>query len=323
MSSIAINGFTLSTAALNATQGTGISPIERLVLATLSSFANFLSECWPSNQTLADRTGLHSRTVGKAIGQLQAKGLIERHSRGQGRAMLTKILLHITPPAHGLPPPAHGLPEPTRNLQTPIPAAPPPEPLPAAAGAAIVVYEIPQAEQPAPAIPDLAQPANTTTEAPKTPVEPSDEPEGTNPPTDTATPAVEAVDVLAEVPPTLMQDWAEVRKHKKKAPKPTRTEASILAQEAAKAGLSVADVILLCVLRGWSRFEASWVQNLPAHVQPGTPSASPQVWQPTPHTPASPEVVTAAKAKLAALRALIVGDSARRREEQMGRPSRP
>ena len=95
----AINGFTLTHAAIHATQG--ISPIERLVLATVSSFANILGTCWPSNQTLADKTGLHERTVRRQLETLQEKGFIERISRGVGRAMLTRIL--ITPQAHCAP----------------------------------------------------------------------------------------------------------------------------------------------------------------------------------------------------------------------------
>ena len=72
-------------------------------------------------------------------------------------------------------------------------------------------------------------------------------------------------------------------------------------------------VILTMVLRGWSRFDASWVEQH-APVQ-----ARQDVWKPEPVQPANPSVVAACRAKLAALREQIVADSARRREEQMAR----
>ena len=323
MSSITISGFTLAHAALNATQGTGITPIERLVLSTLSSFANFLSECWPSNQTLADRTGLHERTVGKAIGKLQEKGLIERKSRGQGRAMLTRILIPLTPPAQSLPPPAHGLPEPARNLlQIPIAATEPATPEPqhqhahiAVSPPLLFISEIPEQPDQHQAIPEIdslpdysaqlqvfANSQYAPTEAPKTLLEPSKEAEGTDPTTGTnqATQdqAIEA-DPLASVPAQLLADFGEVRRNKKKAAKVTRTEAKVLAQEAAKANWSVTDAILWCVLRGYSRFSADWVQ----HVPPQTAPAAPKVWQPEPHTPASPSTIAQMREKIAAMKA--------------------
>ena len=75
-------------------------------------------------------------------------------------------------------------------------------------------------------------------------------------------------------------------------------------------------VITTMILHGWARFQADWVQHVPPQT---APSASPQVWKPEPHTPASPEVVAAAKAKLAELRAQILADSARRREQTLAR----
>ncbi len=121
---------------------------------------------------------------------------------------------------------------------------------------------------------------------------------------------------LAEVSKELLEEWAVIRKFKKKTPKPVKTEAQILAQEAAKAGLTVADVVYLMVTRGWTRFQAGWI----AHVPPQAVVQGPQaVFKPEVIPPANPSVVAACRAKLAELRAQIVGDSARRREEQMAR----
>ena len=349
-SSLTISGFTLTHQALHATQETGISPIERLVLGTLAGFCNFLSECWPSNQTLADRTGLHERTVRRQLESLQAKGLIERHSRGQGRAMLTRVL--ITPQGRTpdtVPPTPDTVPpyEPTRNLlQTPIAVDEPatPEPSTETATAVVVFTEneqpiTPQAITkemrdvfatdsmvPVSEVTGCHPQAGMPVEARTAPQEPSKEVPATDPLADVPAQAVAALaegtdsehqaevpatqdqatseaDPLAEVPAQLLADFGEVRRNKKKAAKVTKTEAQVLAQEAAKAGLSVKDLILLCVLRGWSYAKAEWITNLPAHVQPGTPSASPQIWKPEIVKVASPEVVAAMKEKIAAMKA--------------------
>lgn len=323
MSSLAVNGFTLTHASLHATQG--ISPIERLILATLSSFANFLSECWPSNQTLADRTGLHERTVGKAIGKLQEKGLIERKSRGQGRAMLTRILIPLTPPAQSLPPPAHGLPEPARNLlQIPIAATEPATLEPQhqqATDTAIIVFTA--NEQPPQAltkeIPDVLaidclvpvsevtgchSQAGMPVEARTALQEPSQEVPATDTLADVPAQAVEA-DPLAEVPATLLADLGEVRKAKKRAPKPTKTEVQHWYSEALKAGWTMKNLITLMVLRGWASFgNALWLENIPQHTITSPAPAAPKLWTPDQnHTPASPGTLAQMREKIAAMKA--------------------
>ena len=351
MSSIAINGFTLTHQALHATQETGISPIERLVLGTLAGFCNFLSECWPSNSTLADRTGLHERTVRRQLESLQAKGLIERHSRGQGRAMLTRLLITPqgrttdTPPTTTGTPPPH---EPTRNLK-PNTAHEPPQQQATAPAAMPLLFVSQIQEQPIPALPDLEHPPITsisTNEAIYKPVEATETSQSTNPPTDTPTPAVEhqatntehqaeapatqgqaseadqAVAALASLPETLLADMALIRVSKKRPAKITKTEAVMWWQEAQKAGWDMQTVITTMICHGWARFQASWVQNLPAHVQPGTPGRD-QVFVPEVFQPASASAITRFKESWAKQRAQILADSARRREEQMGRPSRP
>ena len=158
MSSLAINGFTLTHQALHATQGTGIDPISRLCLSTLAGFCNAMAECWPSNQTIADRTGLHERTVSKAIGKLQEAGLIERHSRGYGRAMLTRLLLPTHPGPEATYPGPEATNEPaTRNLlQIPRAAnATTPAPAPAHIAVSPPFFEIEQPKQPIPEIESL------------------------------------------------------------------------------------------------------------------------------------------------------------------------
>lgn len=347
MSSLTVNGYTLTHAAIHATQG--ISPIERLVLATLSSFANFIGTCWPSNQTLADRTGLHERTVRRQLESLQAKGLIERHSRGQGRAMLTRILItpkgktsDIVPTTSDIVPPITYL----LNLNTNT----------AATAAPVVVQEqIPeQPEQPAPApdhvqsiaeMPDYeAQLAFTHSqyapvEADKTPAEATlaevpanpttytpapvvaegtnaDQAEGTG--TDQATQyqAVDAIDTTqadpamaewAKVDPLVLLSIMEIRKAKRKAPKPNPVEIKHWYSVAMAAGWSLPQIAYAMCLRNWSRIDdASWLTGMmpPQMTATGAPAApaAPKVWQPEPYQPASKDFVARMKAEISAMK---------------------
>ena len=309
----AINGFTLTHAAIHATQG--ISPIERLVLATVSSFANILGTCWPSNQTLADKTGLHERTVRRQLETLQEKGFIERISRGVGRAMLTRILItpqaqtsDIVPPTPDIVPPY----EPIKNLQIPITAAPA-LPLPETASAAIVVSEIPeQPEQPDTTMLALefTPGADTFTPLLDEPVPTANELAAPEP---VSAPSIDE-NPLAGVPETLLQDLGEVRRAKKKPAKPTKTEANLWWAEAQKAGWTMEQVILTMVLRGWSRFDASWVQHVP---QQAVVQGREAVFKPEPVQPASPGAIARFKEAWARQKAQMLADAARRREEQM------
>ena len=116
-----------------------------------------------------------------------------------------------------------------------------------------------------------------------------------------ARPAVDLVedDPLAEVSDALLADFGIVRKAKKKAATVTKTEAVVFAAEAAKAGLTPAQAVEACIHRGWSRFEAAWLPQAPAMpVQ--------RVYVPEVAPPASPDVIAAHRATLAALRETII-----------------
>ena len=295
----------------NLTQG------QKAVITAIATFER-AGKCWPSVATLAKRASMGIRTVQRHLAALINLGYITRTYR-QGHAAVTRLFIGETPAKLAPPPPPNwhpesGIPESVNQ----IPAAHEPATTEPQHQHAIIAVSPPsffiqseQPEQPAPAIQDLAQPANTTTEAPKTPVEPSNEPEGTNPPTDTPTPAVEA-DPLASVSETLMKDLGEVRKAKKRPAKVTKTEAALWWQEAQKAGWTMQQVITTMILHGWSRFEASWVQHVPPQTAPGA-SAPSKVWQPEPHTPASAST-------LAKMREQIAQMKARWREEPLKAP---
>ena len=195
-----------------------------------------------------------------------------------------------------------------------IPAAPLPQPEPqhqhttdtaAVSPPLLFVSEIP--EQPtAQDITEIEYPAEATpTEAHTEAPVPLQEVDPAYHPTDTdkATQgqAIEA-DPLASVPAQLLADLGEVRKAKKRSPKVTKTEANLWWAEAQKCGWDMQQVVLTMILHGWARFKADWVQNLPAHVQPGTPSA-PKCWEPEPYTPASPSTVAKMREQIAAMKA--------------------
>ena len=123
-----------------------------------------------------------------------------------------------------------------------------------------------------------------------------------------------SVDVLANVPATLLADLGEVRKAKKKPAKPTKTEATLWWTEAQKAGWTMEQVVLTMVLRGWSRFDASWVQNVPPQTHQNAPQA---VFKPEVVQPASPGAIARFKEAWARQKAQMLADSAKRREQQM------
>lgn len=258
-------------ATFNAFQISGISKGEQHVLAAICTFADKHGICWPTVETIAARCNSSVRTVQTHLNGLTKAGLVQRTMRA-GRSALIRVLvpLHIPTPANSAPqPPQISHPEPvTESVNTTTAQAP--EPSPPAADAAIVVSEK-----------VIEQPETITVV------------------TEPVTPE-KTVDPLAEVPETLLQDLGEVRKAKKKPAKVTRTEAQILAEEAKKAGWPLQQVILTMVLRGWSRFQADWVQHVPPQA---AASAPPEIWKPEPHTPASPEALAAIKERIAQMKA--------------------
>jgi hypothetical protein len=74
-------------------------PSARLVLLSLADHADDAGECWPSQATIADRTGLSVRAVRKYLAELEDKGLIVRRIRAT-RAGRTSDAIRLTlPPA--------------------------------------------------------------------------------------------------------------------------------------------------------------------------------------------------------------------------------
>lgn len=302
-------------ATFNAFQISGISKAEQHVLTAICTFANKNGICWPTTETIAARCLSSVRTVQKHINALVSKGLIERIHR-KGRPTTTKVLVPqaLTPtPATSAPlPPQLLRGEPvieSVNTKTAAAVTPSPE----TATAAIVVSErIPEQPEPrqAPVIVEFAPGADTFTPLLDEPVPTAHELAAVEP---VSAPSIDA-NPLAGVPETLLQDLGEVRKAKKKPAKPTKTEANLWWAEAQKAGWTMEQVILTMVLRGWSRFDASWVHHVP---QQATVQGRDAVFVPEATQPASPSAIARFKEAWARQKAQMLADAARRREEQM------
>lgn len=308
----------------NAFQISGITKAEQHVLTAICTFADKNGVCWPTTETIAARCLSSVRTVQTHIHALVSKGLLQRIYR-KGKPALTKVLIGqaATPATFSPRPPQFLHPEPVIepvNTKTALPE--PATPLPDTADAAIVVVEkIPEL----PVIPDVEvyfgplepsqrTPSPEVVQAPVAlPVAPVPETTAQKPaePVETI-----AVDPLADVPATLLEDLGEVRKSKKKPAKVTKTEANLWFSEAQKAGWTMQQVIVTMIVRGWSRFEADWVQHVPQQTHQSGPQA---VWKPEPVQPASPGAIARFKETWARQRAAMVADIARKQGERMAR----
>ena len=66
------------------------------VFAVLARFAGRTGRCWPSRETVAGAAGVSVRSVGRALGELAAVGLIERTARGNGHGGRTSSVTTLT-----------------------------------------------------------------------------------------------------------------------------------------------------------------------------------------------------------------------------------
>jgi len=278
---------------------------QKLVLGVIGTFTDQGGKCWPAIETIAFRCAMCVRTVQGHINDLVKLHYLTRTLR-IGRSAIIQLTqkamgwLTGTPAEIAPPPPQKLHPEPVIepiNQITAQPAAPVLAENPA--GAAIVVFESVDTEvmDTAPvvdlvavdlvAVDLVADTAPVVDLVPALPIEP--------------------VDPLAAVPASLMKDFGDTRRFKGKAPKVPLLERQVLAREAAKARLTVEDVVKLCILRGWSHFEAvfatpvvmaSFYAQMGMDQAPATPVK--RVNQTESAPPASPSVISAAKAAMAA-----------------------
>jgi DNA-binding transcriptional ArsR family regulator len=305
-----------------------LTKTQSYVLAQIATFTNAAGKCFPSVETLAAACKMTARSLQRHMAALVNMGFLERIYR-RGRSAFTRIRLDVlgagrpTPDTTVYKPPTVLSPTPdssvTHNLSleseyqiTAQPAAPVVAESPASA--AIVVFESVDTEvmDTAPVV-DLVAVDLVADPLPVVDLVAVDLVADPLPVVDLVQ-AVDApampnapIDPLAAVPASLMKDFGDTRRFKGKAPKVTLLERQVLAREAAKARLTVEDVVKLCILRGWSHFEAVFatpVVMASFYAQMGmdqAPAMAPQslyVHEVVP--PASPSVISAAKAAMAA-----------------------
>ena len=243
---------------------------QKLVLAGIATFTDQGGKCWPAVETIAERCSMCVRTVQNHISALVKLNYLVRTYR-KGRSAITQLTEKAMGWLSGTP--AKSAPLPPQNLHPESVFEPIKE-----TTAQPATSEL--ADSPATAAVFVSQSADTEVKE--------------------ARPAVDLVtDPLAKVPAALLADFGIVRKAKKKAATVTKTEAVVFAAEAKKAGLTPAQAVEACIHRGWSRFEAAWLPQAPAMpVQ--------RVYVPEVAPPASPDVIAAHRATLAALRETII-----------------
>lgn len=210
----------------------------KLILSVVGDHANKYGQCWPSVATIARRASLTRRTVQRHLAALLERGLLSRLIR-KGRSSFFTLNLTPTCATMAHPPAPQRRPEPVIESIKEITAASQIE-APTADAARVVDFEFQELpEVRTTVISEIAVPLRSM-------------PTASNP---TAAPLPELIDVPTE----LIEDFGQVRQTKKRGPKLTRTEARALKAEADKAGFTVAQAIMTCVLRGWSHFKAEWV----------------------------------------------------------------
>ena len=114
----------------------------------------------------------------------------------------------------------------------------------------------------------------------------------------------------SKIDPMVLLSIMEIRKAKRKAPKPNPVEIKHWYSVALAANWTLPQIAYAMCLRGWSRIDdASWLTGMippqmTATGATGAPAApaAPKLWQPTPHTPASPSTVAKMKEQIAAMK---------------------
>jgi hypothetical protein len=129
----------------------------------------------------------------------------------------------------------------------------------------------------------------------------------------TADPALpDAVMMVDGVNPQVLADFAAIRA-KKKLGALNATALEVLCSEAAKAGLTLAQVLTTCCARNWGRFEAAWLTEASrspassASMANTTVPAPPAGPPPEPLKPAAPEVAAAGRQRLQEIRKTMLG----------------
>lgn len=197
----------------------------KLVLVSLADQANDAGVCWPSVASIERRTGLSDRAIQKALQWLaQAGALTVKRETGKAN------FFTVTPERYSPPTPERRSPP---NVVPPEPHSPTPER---------------RSPPPPNHVHHTPEPRS-----PRTVIETSIEPSGTVKARKRAG-TLAATDLVAlGVDPVHARDWITARKSPI-----TETAWSDLQREAGKAGITAAEAVRICAVKGWRGFNAGW-----------------------------------------------------------------
>ena len=196
---------------------------KKMVLLALCDNANDQGECFPSVSMLVDKCSMSERSVFNHIADLEKDGAIKRNNRA-GRSTVYQL-----DPCKFCTPEQPLTPATVAEVQPLTPANSAPLPLQ------------PLHHTPAMVAPTPATVAPITIKEPNTDTNTNTAPEG--------------------VEPEVWRDFQKLRA-KQRAPI-TDTVIRGLSREAAKARLSLSDVMAMCCERSWRGFKAEWVAEKP------------------------------------------------------------
>lgn len=236
------------------------NPLRKLVLVKLADQANDDGECWPSYQSIADACEMSRRTVITHIDWLEENGFLQcKHRKSNdGLSRSNVFVLTIAGGENPAPQGANLSPGGANAAPRGANAALPGGENPALGGANAApietVNESINIEPVKESVKESTAPASPPPAAPPAspPPTPPSAPPPAKPPRFEPLSALLALGVDAQV----AADWLAVRKAKRAAL--TQTALDGMVAEAHKAGISVAEAVRICAVRGWQGFKASW-----------------------------------------------------------------
>lgn len=236
------------------------NPLRKLVLVKLADQANDDGECWPSYQSIADACEMSRRTVITHIDWLEENGFLQcKHRKSNdGLSRSNVFVLTIAGGENPAPQGANLSPGGANAAPRGANAALPGGENPALGGANAApietVNESINIEPVKESVKESTAPASPPPAAPPAspPPTPPSAPPPAKPPRFEPLSALLALGVDAQV----AADWLAVRKAKRAAL--TQTALDGMVDEAHKAGISVAEAVRICAVRGWQGFKASW-----------------------------------------------------------------
>ena len=236
------------------------NPLRKLVLVKLADQANDDGECWPSYQSIADACEMSRRTVITHIDWLEENGFLQcKHRKSNdGLSRSNVFVLTIAGGENPAPQGANLSPGGANAAPRGANAALPGGENPALGGANAApietVNESINIEPVKESVKESIAPASPPPAAPPAspPPTPPSAPPPAKPPRFEPLSALLALGVDVQV----AADWLAVRKAKRAAL--TQTALDGMVDEAHKAGISVAEAVRICAVRGWQGFKASW-----------------------------------------------------------------